>query len=136
LAGIISVAGAAAGPEVPCTPTTPLSVLEIHGDADPIVHYQGGTVFDRTDMTPHASAPDTAKIWAQRLGCSGAAKTIGTADIEPHVDGSETEMQRFAGCRGAVELWTVHGGGHYVALQPPALAAMWNFITAHPKGGS
>jgi polyhydroxybutyrate depolymerase len=41
LAGVISVAGAASGPEVPCSPTTPLSVLEIHGDADPVVHYDG-----------------------------------------------------------------------------------------------
>ena len=32
-------------------------------------------------------------------------------------------MQRHDGCRGAVELWTVRGGGHYVALQPPALDA-------------
>ncbi|HWZ92800.1 MAG TPA: PHB depolymerase family esterase [Polyangiaceae bacterium] len=136
LAGIVSVAGAVSGPEVPCTPSTPLSVLEIHGDADPVVHYGGGVVFDRTDLPPHASAPDTAKIWAQRLGCSGGPHTIGTADLEPHVAGRETEMQRFDGCRGTVELWTVHGGEHYVALQPPALEAIWNFVLAHPKGGA
>jgi polyhydroxybutyrate depolymerase len=118
---------------VPCTPTTPLSVLEIHGDADPVVHYQGGVVFDRADQVPHASAPESAKIWARRLGCSGDPKSAGNADLEPHVDGSETEMQRFEGCRGAVELWTVHGGGHYVALQLPALEAMWQFMVAHPK---
>jgi polyhydroxybutyrate depolymerase len=135
LAGIISVAGAASGPDVPCAPTTPLSVLEIHGDADPVVHYQGGVVFDRTDLPAHPSAPDTAKIWAKRLGCTGEPLSVGSADLEPYVAGSETEMVRFQGCRGAVELWTVHGGGHYVALQPPALEAMWNFILAHPKGG-
>jgi polyhydroxybutyrate depolymerase len=134
LAGIVSVAAAAAGPEVPCAPTTPFSVLEIHGDADPVVHYQGGIVFDRTDQAPHASAPDSAKLWAQRLGCSGDSKSVGNADLEPYVAGSETEMQRFDDCRGALELWTVHGGGHYVALQPPALEAMWRFIAAHPKG--
>jgi polyhydroxybutyrate depolymerase len=133
LAGLISVAGAASAPEVPCAPTTALSVLEIHGDADPVVHYQGGSVFDRTDLAPHASALDSAKTWARRLGCAGGPHGIGSADLEPYVAGSETEMQRFDGCRGAVELWTVHGGGHYVALQPPALAAMWNFMVAHPK---
>ena len=135
LAGIISVAGAAAGSDVPCAPTTPLSILEIHGDADPVVHYQGGVVFDRTDMAPHASAPDSVKVWAQRLGCAGEAHHVGNADLEPYVAGSETEMQRFEGCHGTVELWTVHGGGHYVALQPPAIEAMWNFMVAHPKGG-
>jgi hypothetical protein len=45
-------------------------------------------------------------------------------------------MQRYDGCRGAVELWTVHGGGHYVALQPPAIDAIWGFVQAHPKGGA
>ncbi len=136
LAGLISVAAAATGPEVPCAPSTPLSVLEIHGDADPVVHYQGGVVFDRTDMAPHVSAPDTAKLWAQRLGCAGASHGVGNADLEPYVAGSETEMQRYEGCRGVVELWTVRGGGHYVALQPPAIEAMWSFMLAHPKGGA
>ncbi len=136
LAGVISVAGAAAGPEVPCAPTTPLSVLEIHGDADPIVHYQGGVVFDRTDLPPHMSALDTAKTWAQRLGCTSELTSVKRIDLEPYVTGDETEVQRYSGCRGAVELWTVHGGEHYVALQPPALDAMWAFMQAHPKNGA
>jgi len=136
LAGLISVAGAAAGPEVPCTPSSPLSVLEIHGDADPVVHYQGGVVFDRTDLPPHASALDTVKAWAQRLGCTSELKSVGHLDLEPYLKGDETEVQRYSGCRGSVELWTVHGGEHYVALQPPALEAMWQFIHAHPKGGA
>jgi polyhydroxybutyrate depolymerase len=136
LAGVISVAGAASGPEVPCTPSTPLSFLEIHGDADPVVHYEGGVVFDRTDLPPHPSALETAKTWAQRLGCSGTPQNTGNLDLEPHITGNETDVQRFAGCRGAVELWTVHGGGHYVALQPPAIDAMWKFVLAHPKGGA
>lgn len=136
LAGVISVAGAAAGPEVPCAPSTPLSVLEIHGDADPVVHYQGGVVFDRTDLPPHASALDTVKTWATRLACSGELKSVSHIDLEPYLKGDETEVQRYGGCRGAVELWTVHGGEHYVALQPPAIDAMWGFIQAHPKGGA
>jgi len=136
LAGLISVAGAAAGPEVPCTPSTPLSVLEIHGDADPIVHYEGGVVFDRTDLPPHASALDSVKTWGRRLSCTGELKSGGHIDLEPYLKGDETEVQRFAGCRGAVELWTVHGGEHYVALQPPAFEAMWAFIQAHPKGNA
>ncbi|HEX3773960.1 MAG TPA: PHB depolymerase family esterase [Polyangiaceae bacterium] len=136
IAGIISVAGAAAAPDVPCTPSTPLSVLEIHGDADPIVHYEGGVVFDRTDLPPHPGARETAQIWAKRLGCSPAPENAGKLDLEPYIAGEETERQRYTGCRGAVELWTVHGGGHYVALQPPAIDAMWAFITAHPKAGA
>jgi len=136
LAGVISVAGASPSPEVPCAQSSALAVLEIHGSADPIVHYAGGTVFDRTDVEPHPSALDTAQYWAQRLSCAGAPHSAPALDLEPHVPERETSVQRYEDCRGAVELWTVQGGGHYVALQPPALEAIWGFIQAHPKAGT
>jgi len=101
-----------------------------------VVHYAGGTVFDRPDMPRHASAPDTASFWANQLSCTGAALEQSPLDIEPHVPDRETSVQRYEGCRGSVELWTVRGGGHYVALQPPAIEAMWTFMQAHPKSGT
>jgi polyhydroxybutyrate depolymerase len=134
IAGVVSVAGAAPASDVPCAQNTPLAFLEIHGDADPIVHYAGGTVFDRTDVPPHASAPDTARYWAQHLACAAEPHDVQTLDLEPYVPAEETTVQRYDGCHGAVELWTVKGGGHYVALQPPALDAIWSFVQAHPKG--
>ena len=134
IAGVISVAGAAPSKDVACAQSTRLSFLEIHGDADPVVHYAGGTVFDRTDVAPHASVPETAQYWAQHIGCKGELDDVETIDIEPYVAGSETQVQRYDDCRGAVELWTVKGGAHYVALQPPAIEAMWRFVQAHPKG--
>ena len=136
IAGVVSVAGAAPSPEIPCTQNSALAVLEIHGDADPIVHYSGGTVFDRTDVEPHASAASSAKYWAEHLSCASVPRTLSNIDLEPHVPERETTVQRYDDCRGAVELWTVKGGGHYVALQPPALEAIWGFIQAHPKGGT
>ncbi|HYQ30769.1 MAG TPA: alpha/beta fold hydrolase [Polyangiaceae bacterium] len=136
IAGVVSVAGAAPSSEVPCPQNSALAVLEIHGDADPIVHYTGGTVFDRTDLEAHASAVDTAKYWARQLSCHGGPQTGQPLDLEPHVPARETSVQRYDACRGAVELWTVQGGGHYVALQPPALDAIWGFVQAHPKGGA
>lgn len=136
IAGVVSVAGAAPSSEVPCTLHSALAVLEIHGDADPIVHYDGGTVFDRTDVEPHGSAADTVKYWAQRLSCNGAPRAVSSIDLEPYVPDRETNVQRYDDCRGAVELWTVRGGGHYVALQPPAIDAIWAFVQAHPKGGT
>ncbi|MEI9948750.1 MAG: PHB depolymerase family esterase [Pseudomonadota bacterium] len=136
LAGVVSVAGASPSAELPCAQNSALSVLEIHGDADPVVHYGGGTVFDRTDVEAHGSALETAKYWAQHLSCVGALRDVNSIDLEPHVPERETTVQRYDDCRGAVELWTVRGGGHYVALQPPALEAIWGFVQAHPKGGA
>jgi polyhydroxybutyrate depolymerase len=136
IAGVVSVAGAAPSPEVPCTQNSALAVLEIHGESDPIVHYTGGTVFDRTDVEAHASALDTVKYWAQHLSCNGPPRMVNRIDLEPHVPERETSVQRYDECRGAVELWTVKGAGHYVALQPPALEAIWGFVQAHPKGGA
>jgi polyhydroxybutyrate depolymerase len=136
IAGVISVAGASPSSDVPCAQNSALSVLAIHGDVDPIVHYGGGTVFDRTDVQPHASALDTAKYWAQHLSCGGAPRTVDRIDLEPYVPERETSVQRYQDCRGTVELWTVKGGGHYVALQPPALEAMWGFVQTHAKGGT
>jgi polyhydroxybutyrate depolymerase len=135
IAGVISIAGAAPSPEVACAQHTAFAFLEIHGDADPVVHYAGGTVFDRSDVPPHASAPESAAFWAKQLSCSGSLHDQAPIDIEPHVADRETAVQRYDDCRGAVELWTVKGGGHYVALQPPALEAMWTFMQAHPKAG-
>jgi len=136
IAGVVSVAGASPSPDVPCTQNSALSVLAIHGDGDPIVHYGGGTVFDRTDVQPHSSALDTAKYWARHLSCGGTPRTVDRIDLEPYVPERETSIQRYDDCRGAVELWTVKGGGHYVALQPPALEAIWGFVQAHAKGGT
>jgi len=135
IAGVISVAGAAPSSEVSCTQASSLAVLEIHGDADPIVHYAGGTVFDRTDVEAHPSATATVAFWAQQLSCTLGLRDAEPIDIEPHLEGRETTVHRYDGCRGWVELWKVQGGGHYVALQPPALAAIWGFVQAHPKGG-
>lgn len=136
IAGVVSVAGASPSPDLPCAQTSALAVLEIHGDADPVVHYAGGTVFDRTDVAAHTSALETVKYWSERLSCGGAPHTVASIDLEPHLPDRETTVQRYDDCRGAVELWTVKGGGHYVALQPPALDAMWAFVQAHPKGGT
>jgi len=133
IAGVVSVAGASPNPEVPCVQSNSLAVLAIHGDSDPVVHYAGGTVFDRTDVEVHASAPDSAKYWAERLSCRGSLHEAGQIDLEPYVPAQETRVQRYDDCRGSVELWTVKGGGHYVALQAPALEAIWGFVQAHPK---
>jgi polyhydroxybutyrate depolymerase len=87
-----------------CDGEEPLSVLAIHGDADEIVVYEGGSLFGFELGNP--SVPDRMVQLAERSGC----------DSEPELaevpDG--VERLRWAGCdAGAeVELWTISGWGH------------------------
>ena len=69
LAAIVSIGGAGRAREEACGPTTPIAVAEIHGDADPIVAYGGGRIFNDHALDPHPSSRDTFADWAERLGC-------------------------------------------------------------------
>lgn len=87
-----------------CDGEGPLSVLAIHGDADDVVVYEGGSLLGFELGNP--SVPDRMGQLVERSGC----------DPEPQIadapDG--VERQRWAGCdAGAeVELWTISGWGH------------------------
>ena len=134
LAAVVSIGGAGRAPEEACAPVSTIAVLEIHGDADPIVRYGGGHVLDNRAADPHPSAPETFHDWAERLGCPLQAKPKTTVvDLDPRLPGAETKIESFADCpHGSVELWTVHGGGHQVAT-PAMLARVGEFLVNHPK---
>lgn len=130
IAGIVSIAGAGPLDEPPCKPAKSLRVLEIHGDADPIVSYSGGHLFKDPQLPEHASVQKTVGDWAARLGCRDKPSDAPTIDLIPHLPGSETRVARFEGCaRGRVELWTVSGGGHYLAYRAPAPEIIWRFLS-------
>jgi len=135
LAAVVSIGGAGRGSEEACAPASPIAVLEVHGDADPIVHYDGGRVFNDRSLAPHPSAPQTFQDWAERLGCPVTrAPKVTMVDLDARLPGAETRIESYAGCAtGAAELWTVRGGGHQVAT-PALLARVGAFLAAHPKG--
>ena len=134
LAAIVSIGGAGRAREEACTPVSTIAVLEIHGDADPIVRYGGGHVLDNRAADPHPSAPETFHDWAERLGCPTQAKAKTTAvDLDPRLPGAETTIESYADCpHGSVQLWTVRGGGHQVAT-PAMLARVGEFLVSHSK---
>jgi polyhydroxybutyrate depolymerase len=133
IAAVVSLAGAGRAPEEACSPVSPLSVLEIHGDADPIVSYEGGRVFGLRELDPHPSAPATISDWAQRLGCPANKRPkSSTLDLDPRLPGGETTVETHVCPQGTAELWTIHGGGHQVAT-PEVLARAGAFLAAHPK---
>lgn len=130
LRGVVSISGAGPLERVECRAPKELRVLEVHGEADPIVSYRGGHFLDMPLLPRHASAAQTFKDWAARLGCRGDAVDSESLDLEKRYPGKETRVSRFADCEhGALELWTVTGGDHYLGFYDPSPRAIWQFLT-------
>lgn len=128
--GVVSISGAGPLEPVTCAEPKSLRVLEIHGDADPMVAYGGGHLLGDPRLPEHASVQKTMTDWAARLGCQSDAKEGSAIDLEKRFAGAETRVSRFEGCsRGALELWTVTGGNHYLAFYEPAPELIWAFLT-------
>jgi polyhydroxybutyrate depolymerase len=131
IAAVASIAGAAPDPDVRCGGTAggasaagPVAVLEVHGDADDIVRYQGGRVFDAPELAPFPSAPAGMRAWADRLGCRGPVVEETAASHR---------VRRFTGCaRGGAELWTIPGGDHHTP-SPALLEEIWTFLERWPR---
>ena len=135
IAAVVSIAGAGWKDPSRCAPSVPVSVLEIHGDADPIIRIGGGRVFDQ-DGRDYPGAQDTVSAWAARLACDATSRpAAGPLDFDDLVAGPETTEADFTSCRGGVDvaLWTVRGGGHVPHPTREGLRAVWAWMAAHPK---
>jgi len=127
--GVVSISGAGPLEPVTCKQPQQLRVLEVHGDADRIVSYGGGHFLNMPLLPQHASAQKTVSDWAARLGCKGEPVAGEPLDFERRFPGKETRVLRYADCeRGAVELWTVVGGDHYLAFYEPSPQVIWQFL--------
>jgi Poly(3-hydroxybutyrate) depolymerase len=143
IAAIVSLAGATFANAADCHPTAPVSVLEIHGMADNMIDFNGGSVPGSaagTSMPAYPGAQETVQTWAKYDGCDRAASESpkrvdvdadsGTAD-----DPAEAFIETWAGCRNgaAVELWTMPGSGHVPTISTAFPDAALGFLLAHPK---
>lgn len=111
----------------PCKPKVPVSVLHVHGLADPAVPYAGGPYPGYPSMI-FPSVEEGLAAWAKFDGCAEAAQV--------ELQGAVT-YTAYASCQAgtAVELYTIGGLGH-VWPQPdawPASEKIWEFFAAHPK---
>lgn len=133
IAGVGSVAGAMI--LASCHPSRPVSVIEIHGTADPLVPYAGGAVSPEGVAT--AAAPSSAQLvgqWASLDRCGGSP----TTDTQPVVS---TTTWSACGSGTAVRLVTIQGGGHtwFAPGYGPtdgavdATAQIWAFLSTHVR---
>jgi len=133
IAAMVSLAGATFADPSRCAPTEPVSVLEIHGTADPVVGYEGGT---REGQAPFPGAATTVATWAAYDGCGTApVPSATTLDLVSDVAGAETTVLSFGDCPPGVgvELWTMEGGEHVPNLSGDFTPAVIDFLFAHPK---
>lgn len=134
IAAIVSLAGSDFLTDSDCVPAQPVSVLQIHGDADTTVLYGGGTSLLRgTEAYPGAA--DVVARWAARAGCDLSLPVDGAPlDIEATLAGAETRVTIYAdGCTASSELWTIEGGTHIPALQREFTPMALDWLLAHRR---
>ena len=127
VAAIAPVAGTL-GAGARCTPSRPVSVLEIHGTADPVVPYTGGGMVGRGGPSEIEPALAMADGWRNVDGCPNAP-------VED-VPGGAVHRFTAAGCADGTEvvLVRIDGGGHAWPVGPfDASQASGQFFAAHGR---
>lgn len=129
LAGAAMVAGSGAqGLSERCAASRPVSVLIVHGTADAVVPFNGGTIAAYKGRRRGAAAPVAAMVatWAKRNGCTSSAEGAVGADPRRVVE------VRGVDCPGgyAVRLDRIEGGGHewYSGNDFATTATVWRFF--------
>jgi polyhydroxybutyrate depolymerase len=136
VAAIVSLAGATWEDPSLCKPTMPVAVVEVHGDMDDVIGYDGGTTTDFADASyVYPSAHATVASWATLDTCTQPLVDGGSLALDYSIMGNATQVERYGGCAqtSGVELWTMHGSAHIPSLGPNWGESIWTFLSAHPK---
>jgi polyhydroxybutyrate depolymerase len=131
IAAIVSLAGAQWSVISRCAPDDKISVLEVHGTADTVIPFDGGTAYG-----PFPGAWTTVGDWATLNGCGTTTSSGGAnLDLDTLLIGAETLRDKYDGCPsgGAVELWTIEGGSHVPNFTSEWGPDFYDWLMAHPK---
>lgn len=130
VAVIASLAGAMDA-DADCEPSEPVSVLQVHGEADDSILYDGGEI----NGSLYTSAVETIAQWRRADDCAGDGRSSAPFDADADVVGDELTPTVWTGCRGDTEvaLWTIANGGHVPALTPAFSAALFDWLEAHRR---
>ena len=109
-ADLVSAAAPVAGTlgaGMPCAPSRPVSVMAVHGTADPVVPFGGGPMVGRGGASDILSAPALAERWREMNRCPGPL-------VDDPATAGEVEEMTAAGCADGTEvvLVRINGGGH------------------------
>jgi polyhydroxybutyrate depolymerase len=129
VAAIVGVAGAMDLVGNDCTISSPVSVLEIHGTADPIVGFTGGAMSDIS----FTSAQQTVDIWRKLDKCVGTPIAKVNIDIEEGIDGAETKVIESTCVKSTVDSWQIVNGLHGPKFNATFPKTIIEWLLAHPK---
>jgi polyhydroxybutyrate depolymerase len=132
VAAIVSFAGAMPMDPSVCKPSQPVSTLEIHGTADILIRYGGGSI----GANRYPGARTSLDDWVTLDGCVGSADTTSPPlDLDSTLPGAETTVTKFESCKfgGHAELWTITGGAHVPALSSEFTADVIQFLYDHAR---
>jgi polyhydroxybutyrate depolymerase len=141
LGDVVAAAGAQSGGlEVDrCAPARPVSLIHLHGTADPRVPYGGGVGPDSRVGNDFRSAPESAGIVAAADGCDPDPAEA----ADP--DNGAVRTTTWSCPDAAVELVTVEGAGHgwfgsdraaRLGNESAGVVSsrlIWEFLAAHPR---
>ena len=141
VAAIAPISGVTFADRADCSPSAPVAVLQIHGDRDDTIRFDGGTLSgSRTDTHVYPGAVKTVETWLAMDGCdSMLAETSRRVDVDAEVSGpdgpAETTVAESTGCDpgGRAELWTMHGVGHVPAFAETFPDAVLDFLLAQSR---
>jgi polyhydroxybutyrate depolymerase len=135
VAGIASQAGDSWPDLVSRRPSEPVNVLHIHGTADGTLSYTGGYLTN-PNRPRYLSAVEMIQTWADYNGASNpVSDPTPTLDLTTDVAGLDTVVTRYTTFppSGAVELWTINGGGHGPTRSSQFSPRVIDWLMAHPQ---
>ena len=116
-----------------CNPMRPVPVLQIHGDADDVVAYDG---------LPFSKAiPEVLDYWVANNECETTAMTMELEDINTTDNSTVSTLDFPNGLQcTSVNHFRVHGGGHtwpgvWGNLDISASDEVWNFVSQYNLNG-
>jgi polyhydroxybutyrate depolymerase len=137
IATIVSLAGAMWEDTSKCQPKQPVTVLQIHGTADPEVIYDGSPGSGTPGNGPYPGAETSVKDWAMLDGCALTPDTSAAPlDLDEQLAGAETTVETYAqGCQpgGGAVLWSIQGGTHIPNFGDTFHEDLFQFLMAHPR---
>ena len=127
VAAIVAIAGAM-DTESDCTPSTPVSLLNIHGTADKTIKIDGGVL----NNFPYTSAKSTVTKVALLNKCYSPA--ISKIDFEPTINGPETTVIKYTcDTHTHLQYWKIAKGSHSPKLPADFAEQVISFLLQQSK---